>query len=370
MGRAASILALLALVACGSAPAPRRAPQRTRDVLPAAGATFSGRHRVIAMLDGVELAALRARVQVWVIERREAEADLWARVQLLAPEGGVPALDDVRLTIDATGRVHRLRSLCTDAAFDELASTRLVAAMLGVGPTWSGGAPTERGVIGSELEERTSEGAFRSRAEHGDEDDDLTVLGRGELSLLGVTLGDVHLRGAVTVRMRQRFEHASLLRRRSESRLEGTVEARSGSATRRAALRVESDSILETAEASAPPEAACSLGTPAPNDESVDQGTLFAMQSVVRMIDLHRAQITQCYEAGLRTNPALRGRVRVSMTVEESGEVTNVRVVEDTLLDADVTACVVAVVDGFYFRPGPVGEPVTYAFPFVFSPAD
>lgn len=320
----------------------------------------------MASLDGVELTALRARMQVWVIERREAEVDLWVRVHLLVEEGGEAAFDDVRLTIDASGRVSTPRSLCTDAAFDELASTRLVWSMLGVGPSWAAGTPTDRGIVRSELDERASDGAFRSR----EEDGGLTVLGRGELNLIGVMLGGVRLRGPATFRVRQRFENHALLVRNTSSRLEGTLEASSGTGTRPGTLLVQSDSVLEVDTASAPPAAACALGAAAPNEESVDQGALFAMQDVARMVDERRADITRCYEARLRVNPELRGRVRVSMTVQESGEVTDVRVVEDTLLDEEVAACVVGVVDSFSFSTGPTDGTVTYAFPFVFSPAD
>jgi TonB family protein len=95
----------------------------------------------------------------------------------------------------------------------------------------------------------------------------------------------------------------------------------------------------------------------------------FDMQAVVRMINTRRAAITRCYETQLRSNPTLAGRVRVSMTIQESGSVTNVRAVENTTNSEEVASCVVRVVQGFRFNPGPTDGSVTYAFPFVFEPA-
>jgi TonB family protein len=92
----------------------------------------------------------------------------------------------------------------------------------------------------------------------------------------------------------------------------------------------------------------------------------FDMQAVVRMINTRRAAITRCYETQLRSNPTLAGRVRVSMTIQESGSVTNVRAVENTTNSEEVASCVVRVVQGFRFNPGPTDGSVTYAFPFVF----
>jgi TonB family protein len=94
----------------------------------------------------------------------------------------------------------------------------------------------------------------------------------------------------------------------------------------------------------------------------------FDMQAVVRMINTRRAAITRCYESELRSAPTLRGRVRVTFTIEESGSVVNVGVVESTFASAAVGACVVRIVEGFRFNPPPTDGVVTYAFPFNFEP--
>jgi len=106
-------------------------------------------------------------------------------------------------------------------------------------------------------------------------------------------------------------------------------------------------------------------------DDADESGSgSFDMQQVVRMINTRRAAITRCYETQLRSDPTLAGRVRVSMTIVESGSVTNVRAVENTTGSDPVATCVVGVVRGFRFNPGPSDGSVTYAFPFVFSPAN
>lgn len=106
-------------------------------------------------------------------------------------------------------------------------------------------------------------------------------------------------------------------------------------------------------------------------DDADESGSgSFDMQQVVRMINTRRAAITRCYETQLRSDPTLAGRVRVSMTIVESGSVTNVRAVENTTGSDAVATCVVGVVRGFRFNPGPADGSVTYAFPFVFSPAN
>lgn len=95
----------------------------------------------------------------------------------------------------------------------------------------------------------------------------------------------------------------------------------------------------------------------------------FDVQAVIRLINTRRAAITRCYETQLRSDPTLSGRVAVSMTIQESGSVTNVRASENTTGSDEVASCVVRVISGFRFNPGPEGGSVTYSFPFVFEPS-
>jgi TonB family protein len=94
----------------------------------------------------------------------------------------------------------------------------------------------------------------------------------------------------------------------------------------------------------------------------------FDQSVVVRMITTRRSAIQACYERELRQNPTLQGRVAIAMTIQESGSVSGVRAAENTTGSDAVASCVVRVVQGFRFNPGPEGGSVSYTFPFVFEP--
>jgi len=105
-----------------------------------------------------------------------------------------------------------------------------------------------------------------------------------------------------------------------------------------------------------------------PSDQTCESRGDFDVRHVTHMIRVRQAAIRACYERELRTNPTLRGSVRVTMTIQESGDVTGVRVTESTLGSPAIEECLVGVLQHFRFRPGPEGGSVTYAFPFVFEP--
>ena len=94
----------------------------------------------------------------------------------------------------------------------------------------------------------------------------------------------------------------------------------------------------------------------------------FDQQAVVRLIQSRRSAIQACYERELRQNPTLQGRVAVAMTIQVSGSVSGVRAAENSTGSDAVANCVVRVVQGFRFNPGPEGGSVSYTFPFVFEP--
>ena len=94
----------------------------------------------------------------------------------------------------------------------------------------------------------------------------------------------------------------------------------------------------------------------------------FDQQAVVRMIQTRRSAIQACYERELRATPTLAGRVAVQMTIQESGSVSGVHVTDNSTGNDNVGSCVVRVIQGFRFNPGPSGGSVTYTFPFVFEP--
>ena len=94
----------------------------------------------------------------------------------------------------------------------------------------------------------------------------------------------------------------------------------------------------------------------------------FDQMRVVRMIQTRRSAIQACYERELRSQPTLAGRVAVQMTIEVSGAVDGVHVTDNSTGNPNVGDCVVRVIQGFAFDPGPIGGSITYTFPFVFEP--
>ncbi len=75
--------------------------------------------------------------------------------------------------------------------------------------------------------------------------------------------------------------------------------------------------------------------------------------------DLHA-----CFEAGLRTNPKLSGRVNVQFSIAATGAITNVTESGSDLPDKSVTQCVLKIFSGLSFPPPDKGT-VKVAYPIV-----
>jgi len=76
-----------------------------------------------------------------------------------------------------------------------------------------------------------------------------------------------------------------------------------------------------------------------------------------------------CYERALNTNPSLRGKVKVSFTIGATGGVAGCTVVQNTLGDSMVGACVCSKIQRIRF-PKPDEGTVTVSYTFVFQPAN
>lgn len=94
----------------------------------------------------------------------------------------------------------------------------------------------------------------------------------------------------------------------------------------------------------------------------------FDASKVVRTIKARLGAIKGCYERELKRNPTLSGKVTIQFTIEMRGNVTGVKVKENTTGDDAVGKCVAAAVRRFRFNPGPEGGSVVYSYPFVFAP--
>jgi TonB family protein len=94
----------------------------------------------------------------------------------------------------------------------------------------------------------------------------------------------------------------------------------------------------------------------------------FDAAAVQKQIKLRLKSITRCYESELRKNPSLAGKVTVTFTIQERGNVTDARASENTTGSPSVADCVTRTIGRFRFNPGPSGGSVTFRYPFVFQP--
>lgn len=98
----------------------------------------------------------------------------------------------------------------------------------------------------------------------------------------------------------------------------------------------------------------------------------FDPQRVIRAVGRLRGALTRCYEHELTAgSPDLHGSLDIAFDIEESGEVSHVRTVENTTGSADLAQCAVATFRRVpRFIPGPIGGSVSFRFPLVFEPTD
>ena len=89
---------------------------------------------------------------------------------------------------------------------------------------------------------------------------------------------------------------------------------------------------------------------------------------VQRQIRQRIKSITRCYESELRRNPTLAGKVTVTFTIEQRGNVSGAKATENTTGSPAVAECVTRTISRFRFNPGPEGGSVTFRYPFVFQP--
>ena len=94
----------------------------------------------------------------------------------------------------------------------------------------------------------------------------------------------------------------------------------------------------------------------------------FDASIVVSQIRTRIKAIQACYEKELRRNPSLAGKITTEFTIEERGNVSNVKITANTMGDENVAQCVANTVQRFRFNPGPEGGSVTFSYPFVFAP--
>lgn len=88
---------------------------------------------------------------------------------------------------------------------------------------------------------------------------------------------------------------------------------------------------------------------------------------IQRIVREHYGLFRACYEAALKRNPALEGRISTEFVIDREGGVSDARLKESTLADPVAADCVVD-----HFRelrfPAPEGGIVTVVYPIHFAP--
>ncbi len=98
--------------------------------------------------------------------------------------------------------------------------------------------------------------------------------------------------------------------------------------------------------------------------EAVGSGSLSSAK-IQETVNRRSGALKGCYESELKKDDSLQGKIKVQFTIEASGRVNQVKVVENTL-NATVGQCVTAQIQRWRF-PSPEGGDVTIVYPFVFS---
>src|SRR5947209_11719343 len=76
--------------------------------------------------------------------------------------------------------------------------------------------------------------------------------------------------------------------------------------------------------------------------------------------------VKACYEAGLKRNPNIGGKLQLRFEVSSVGKVTSAEIENDTMHDEDVASCIKGRVMTWRF-PAPAGGSVQFSYPFIFQ---
>jgi hypothetical protein len=106
---------------------------------------------------------------------------------------------------------------------------------------------------------------------------------------------------------------------------------------------------------------------PTVREVSIDVNGRLPPEVIQRIVRQNFGRFRLCYETGMRTNPALTGRVAVKFIIDRSGSVAMARDGGSDLPDQSVVQCVVKGFTNLSF-PEPQNGMVTVVYPIVFSP--
>jgi hypothetical protein len=88
---------------------------------------------------------------------------------------------------------------------------------------------------------------------------------------------------------------------------------------------------------------------------------------LIRALATRMSAVRACYGRELASVPTLSGEIAFTMTISESGEVSNVAVSRDTMNSVAVAACAVRVLGAMHVH-GVIGADATLTVPLVFDP--
>jgi outer membrane biosynthesis protein TonB len=104
----------------------------------------------------------------------------------------------------------------------------------------------------------------------------------------------------------------------------------------------------------------------AEGDAEVDSPTV-DKEALGRFIKLRLRSIQGCYEAQLKRNPNLRGKIVLRFTIGTRGQVVEVSIDSDTMGNDEVASCVMRLVKAWRLPFTPDGD-TPVSFPFLFQP--
>jgi TonB family protein len=87
---------------------------------------------------------------------------------------------------------------------------------------------------------------------------------------------------------------------------------------------------------------------------------------VTSVFSRRKGAIKSCYEAALKVNASLKGKVTIKFTIGPAGRITDISVTDNSTGDAGIGSCIVDKVRGWKFDP-PEGGSVTFSYPFLLS---
>ncbi len=102
---------------------------------------------------------------------------------------------------------------------------------------------------------------------------------------------------------------------------------------------------------------------------NVDVNGHLPPEVIQRIVRLSQGRYIACYQSGLRTNPALEGRVGIRFLISKSGEVSTAQDHGSDLPDQNVRACIVRAFQSLSFPNPEGGGSVSVTYPLVFSPS-